>query len=113
MYWDKVTQCINEATDRSLACGPLECLLGGFHRPAPKKVTNRFIDLALVLAKRQMTKYRKSKKEPLFEVCQLELVKWATAESEVFHGEAERGLRKPELPQAWDTMLLALRAGEE
>ena len=57
----EVVGCINEATDRTLACSLVECILGGFHRPAPKKATNKFIDLALIMANRQITRYWKSK----------------------------------------------------
>ena len=85
----------------------------GFHRPAPKKAVNRFIDPALLIAKQQITRYWKSRKGPSFEVWQSERIKWAKAGSEILQSEAARGLRKPELPQAWDPILLALQARRE
>ena len=84
-----------------------------FLRPGPKKVFTPFIHLALIVAKRQITQQWKSQNALRWEGWKEELIKWARAEGTALHREMERGLRKPETPQAWDVILLALEMDSE
>ena len=102
MFWDcptvtgfgeEVVVIINQAMDRALNCSLWDCMLGMFPRPGPKKATNRFIDLALIVATRQITHQWKSKNGPRCEPWKAELKKWVGAESTALHREAVKGIR--------------------
>ena len=63
---------------------------------------------ALLVAKRQITRRWKSRVGPGVQMCRRELLKWTIAEATTLHRELVRGLHALEIPQAWDTLLVAL-----
>ena len=45
---------------------------------------------------------------PTWEAWKTELIKWAKAEGTVLHRETVRGMRHPDIEQAWDGLMVSL-----
>ena len=91
-YWKGVRSVIRQTTDRDIGHSPWECVLGMIPRPGTSKVTSRFIDLALIVAKLQITRQWKCRTGPKWGAWTKELLKWARAEGIALHRTMNRGL---------------------
>ena len=57
-YWEEITDTLAEITLGEALCTPGHCLLHFFPHTAKTKVTSKFQDLALILAKREIISSR-------------------------------------------------------
>ncbi|KAJ1164868.1 hypothetical protein NDU88_005301 [Pleurodeles waltl] len=96
-------------TGRKLAITPAVALLGSFPRPHSKKVTNKFIDLALILARREITMHWKDPRGPRALTWKDTLTKWAEAEGEALRLEPTKGAGSAEGVPQWDSILDRLK----
>ena len=108
-YWAEVLNTLTKITERLIPCTPLQCLLHGFPRTAKNKNTSRFLDLALVLAVREITQHWKAKRGPQYEKWRGETIKWAACEGRI--NRRERGQRggAMESVDAWDLLVIELQ----
>ena len=112
-YWDKVLRCIQAATGSRLQTTAEVCLLGIFPRNKKTKVGNKFMDLALALAKRCIAMSWKSPLGPNVDRWRLDVQLWAEAEEQALRKEEIRGLRKDNISTDWAVVLHAFSQGEE
>ena len=101
MYWERVTSKLQQLLHRAVPCTLEACILGLFSRPKPKKVGNRFIDLALALAKRQISLNWKAAHGPQISKWELDLMRWGKAEEQALRREETRGIRKNPVASLW------------
>lgn len=92
-YWTKIEDMVNGVLSQNLACIPEICLLGLFPRPKSKRLGLRFIDLALLLARRRIALKWKAKQAPLVVKWEDDVSCWARAE--------ERALIKEDKITKW------------
>ena len=107
-YWQEVSDTLARITERAIPCTPLSCLLHDFSHTAKNKTTSKFLDLALVLALREITRNWKSKRGPQCNKWRDEVIKWATCEGKVIRRE-RRQKGKPVAADGWDTMVTELQ----
>lgn len=81
-YWDDIGELLGSITDRRLEFDVSTCLLHWFPHTTKTKVTSKFIDLGLLLAKREITHW-KSQEGPSIRRWKVELVKWAESEGTI------------------------------
>ena len=93
-YWEKVMKLINLSSDRSLIDGPMLCILWHHDCTKAHKVTDRYADLALVLARRQITMSWKAPVGPSITRWKAELDKWTKCEGVALGREESRGLSR-------------------
>lgn len=79
-YWTTIRQTITALTQLEIKHNPLECLLGLRKRSKIQKVYLRFIDLALILAIRNITIRWKSPKSPDTMHWKRDVLQWGKAE---------------------------------
>lgn len=79
-YWEEVTDTLAEVTDRDLDPTMAYCILHWFPHTVKTKITSKFIDLGLLLAKRLITIRWKDRHAPSTHVWKAELIKWAESE---------------------------------
>ena len=104
-YWSLVLQHLNMVLNRGLQPSPRVCLLGIYRRPKKKKVGNRFLDLGLAVAKKEIARNWKSVHAPKLETWKLEVERWARAEEEALTREEASGMRRQRLSDSWRTVL--------
>ena len=68
------------------------------------------MDLALVLAKREITRNWKSSAGPKATLWRGELIRWADCEGTIMMREAKMGRGNVEMARAWETLLDELKA---
>ncbi|KAJ1126265.1 hypothetical protein NDU88_004673 [Pleurodeles waltl] len=93
-FWQQIFEVITEltqCTDLNKAEG---VLLGLFHRSKRAVVTNRFIDQALIIARRAIAMGWKPPTLPTLSHCGAALLKWSKAEEAALRWEESRGLRR-------------------
>lgn len=105
-YWNHIRRCISEVTHITITENALECLVGLRKRSKALKVRLRFLDLALILAIRNITMRWKSPRSPTVLSWQHEVTQWGKAESIPLKREEDRGLRKQPISMEWNIMLL-------
>lgn len=54
-YWGEVIALVGDITERNVELAPGPCLLHWFPHTSKTKITSKFLDLGLVLAKREIT----------------------------------------------------------
>ncbi|KAJ1149369.1 hypothetical protein NDU88_002179 [Pleurodeles waltl] len=108
-YWENVLEDTKKITGRNLAATPAVALLGNFIRPQSKKMTSKFIDLALILAKREITMRWKDPRGPRVLKWKDTLIKWTEGEGEALRQELAKGMGSEEGIQQWDTIFDRLK----
>lgn len=101
-YWEIITTHLAQCTDRTLQWNWEICLLGLYRRQKKHKVTNRFIDLGLIVAKRLITKRWKAPDPPPARAWYHSMICWAQAESVALQRQDAIGIRKTPLAVAWE-----------
>ena len=96
---------MREVTLKDVPCTPGHCLLHWFPHTSKTKVTSRFQDLALVLAKSEITRNWKSSTGPELTSWRKELLKWAGFEGVILMMEAKRGRGCLEVARAWEALI--------
>lgn len=87
---------------------PIEvCLLGLFPYPPKRKVWNKFIDLAMALAKRQVAMAWKSNMGLQIDTWRRDVTNWAEAEGRELSREEARGLRHRPIADQWKELVHA------
>ncbi|KAJ1154890.1 hypothetical protein NDU88_007633 [Pleurodeles waltl] len=86
------------------------CILGLFHRGKQYKVTSRFIDLGLLLAKQLITRRWEMPDPSALPSWTQSLLVWSQAESTVLHREYNPVLYKYPIANAWDAIVSELYA---
>lgn len=71
-YWEEVVALLQDITTRDIKLTIGLCLLHWFPHTTKNKVTSKFIDLGLLLAKREITLHWKAQKDPSFRRWQTE-----------------------------------------
>ena len=104
-YWVEITTAIGEITIRDNPCTPRHCLLHWFPHTAKTKTTSRFQDLALVLAKREITKNWKLNTGPKVSNWRREFIRWAECEGASLMREAKRKRGNEEMAREWETLV--------
>lgn len=109
-YWS-VVHAVLQTTTLTTHNNTLEYYLLGL---PPKKAKNtpvtRFLNLALLLAKRNITMRWKSKSAPSLLNWQTETLKWGKAEGLELKREECRGIRKTPISLDWNTIIIAFEA---
>lgn len=100
-----VKQKIEVVTRLSMGDTALEYILGVRRWTKTEKVQLRFLDLALIVAKRSITMRWKSARAPTTSMWHNKFLRWAGAESAALRREEARGLRKNPISLEWDTMV--------
>ena len=94
IFWKAVTLKIGPALQRMVPCDIESCILIQFSRPKMKKVGNRFLDLAMALAKRQISMNWKNPRVPGMTKWEADVKVWARAEEQALRREEAKGLRR-------------------
>lgn len=93
-FWETVLAQVNVTLGRQLTHMVEICLLGLFPRLKAKQVGSRFVDLALVLARRQIARSWKTTTGPSVIVWEKTVDDWARVEERAIQREEARGIRK-------------------
>lgn len=109
-YWEEVIDILCRVTNRQIDPNMGACMLHWFPHTNKTKVTSKFLDLGLLLAKRELTKNWKSRQGPNVEHWKAELTKWAASESTVRFQLARRfnSEKALEAAQAWEALVALL-----
>ena len=108
-YWVDITDILKEITLREIPCTPAYCLLHWFPRSIKYKVTSRFIDLALILAKREITRNWKARTGTTVLLRKREFIRWADCEGAGLMREAKMGRGNIDMARAWEALLEELK----
>ena len=100
-YWNAVLDKIKSTLERDLPCTMRVCILGIFKRSKKHKVRNKFVDLALALAKRRLSIAWKSPTGPEIAKWETDVKCWAGAEEQALRREEARGLRRKPIATDW------------
>mgnify|MGYP002804447015 CR=1 FL=1 len=104
-FWREVLIILANISGRPQLDGIVVCLLGMFPRPKKFCTVWRFFDLAILLAKRAITMRWKSHTSPEASQWKLEVIRWATRESNALKLEERRSVRKRQVSHIWDELL--------
>mgnify|MGYP002804572179 CR=1 FL=1 len=109
-YWMAIMTTLGEITLRDNPCTPGHCLLHWFPHTPKNKITSKFLDLALILAAREITRNWKSRLGPQIGTWVRELIKWASCEGVALMRES-KGKNKGSIDKvrAWDALVEDLR----
>ncbi|XP_078502484.1 uncharacterized protein LOC144757098 [Lissotriton helveticus] len=110
-YWSMVGDTLKEITGRTLQFDIAVALLHWFPHTPKTRVTSKFIDMGLILAKREITRRWKARVGPTGAKWRTEFLKWAEGESTLRYQLARRQQNEKALDaaQAWETLVQALR----
>lgn len=100
-YWKEVVELLNHITERTLTPDMGLCLLLWFPHTARMKITSKFIDLGLILAKREITMYWKSVKGASVVRWRAGFLRWARSEGTLRLQQARRSNNDKALEAAW------------
>lgn len=98
---------INKVLALRLVCVPEVCLLGLFPRPKANRMKLRFVDLALLLARRRIAIRWKAQQAPLVINCEDDISCWARAEERVLIKEDRITKRRKPLAEPWADIVKA------
>ena len=104
---------IGDTLEREIPCTIAVCLMGAFPRPKKCRVGNKFVDLALVLARRGLSIAWKSPEGPDKVRWEKEVQKWAEAEQQALRKEEAKGLRRRPMASDWATIISNFVEDEE
>lgn len=105
LFWEEVVSKLSKVLGRDLPLTLHTCILGLFPRPPKRKVGNRFIDLALDLAKRRIGLTWKSARRPLLATWSRDVVVWGGAEGRALLCKESKGVRKLPMAGQWSEVL--------
>lgn len=110
-YWTEVVDLLNAVTDRDLGLALGPCVLHWFSHTAKTKITSKFLDMGLLLAKREITMHWKARGAPGVARWKKEFVKWVECDGIVRLQLAKRSgsERALEAARAWEQLVGLLK----
>lgn len=103
-YWKGVQEALSELLPSQIEYSVTYSILGLGIKSKSGNPTGRFINLALLLAKRTITRRWKARTPPLVAEWQSEVARWGRAESVELKREETRGLRKKPISLEWNML---------
>lgn len=101
-YWSEVLQLLWNIVEIQDVDTPMSCILGMGSKGKKQGPGRKFLNLALLLAKRNITRKWKSAQPPKLEVWHKEVIKWGKAEGTELKREEQRGMRKKLISLDWN-----------
>lgn len=106
-YWKVIHEVLQNTTQMAHNNTLEHYILGITPRRTKNTPVTRFINLALLIAKRNITMRWKSKTSPSLLDWHTETLKWGKAEGSELKREEYRGLRKIPISLEWNTIMTA------
>ncbi|KAJ1191751.1 hypothetical protein NDU88_001067 [Pleurodeles waltl] len=100
-FWKQILGVITQLTQRLDLYKAEGILLGLFHRSKRAAVTNRFIDLDLIIDRRAIAMGWKSPTLPTLSHWGAAPIKWSKAEETALRREESKGLRRVLIASGW------------
>lgn len=114
-YWEDIAAALAAITDRDIKPTMAHCILHWFPHTSKNKITSKFIDLGLLLGKRNITTHWKATQGPSLARWKAEFIKWAECEGVVRLQLAHRAGsdKAKDGARAWEALVVALKTPEE